>query len=90
MNMTIQQESSADYTIKDDIILDAFNSDEEVRLVRRLRTSSHLVPELSLEAIESDLCVGYALFTPVAVADEGTRPVNIAMLGLVAVRSDFQ
>jgi putative acetyltransferase len=90
MNITIQQESGANYAIIDDIILDVFNSDEEVRLVHNLRSSSHFDPDLSLVAIASDLCVGYMLFTPVMVAGEKTRPVKMADLGPVAVRSDFQ
>lgn len=90
MNLTILPESSAEYDVIDNILLDAFNSDEEVRLVRNLRVNSQYDPELSLVAITSDLCVGYTLFTPVTVAGDKTRPIKMAGLGPVAVRSDFQ
>jgi len=88
--LTILPESSTDYDVIDCILLDAFNSDEEVRLVHTLRPSSHFDPDLSLVAIASDLCVGHMLLTPAMVAGEKTRPVKMAGLGSVAVRSDFQ
>lgn len=90
MNLTILPESSADYDVIDHILLDAFKYDEEVRLVRKLRSSSLFDPELSLVAISGDLCVGYSLYTPVTVYGDETRFVKMAGLGPVAVRSDFQ
>ena len=90
MKLIIRPESSADYDVIDHILFDAFNSDEEVRLVRSLRISGHFDPKLSLVAIASDSCVGYTLFTPVIISDGKTRPVKVAGLGPVAVRFDFQ
>ena len=90
MNVTIRPESNADHDVIDHILLDAFKSDEEVRLVRSLRTCSHFDPGLSLVAIASDSCVGYTLFAPAIISDGKTRPVKVAGLGPVAVRSDFQ
>lgn len=55
MNLTILPESSADYDVIDHILLVAFNRDEEVRLVHKLRSSSHFNPELSLVTIASNL-----------------------------------
>ena len=72
MKLIIRPENSADYDVIDHILLDAFNSYEEVRLVRSLRISGHFDPELSLVAIASDSCVGYTLFTPIIISDGKT------------------
>jgi len=90
MNLTILPESSADYDVIDQILMDAFKSDEELRLVRNPCTSSHFDTELSLVAIASDLFVGYSLFTPLTFVGSETRSVKMVDLGPVAVRSDFQ
>jgi predicted N-acetyltransferase YhbS len=84
----IQQETAADYARVYELIVAAFNRDNEAKLVEALRRSDAFVPELSLVAKKGNDVVGYILFSKVKIAGhESHRALGI---GPVAVSPEFQ
>jgi putative acetyltransferase len=67
----------------------AFGQEDEALLVRRIRDSSHFIPELSLVASKDGQIVGHILFSLVDIESQhGNRP--ILSLAPMAVHPDLQ
>ena len=86
--MQIRTEQPSDYLEISEVILQAFEQDNEVRLVQEIRNSDRYIPNLSLVAEVDGVIVGYILFSYIDLVNEMTYKV----LGLapLAVRSQFQ
>jgi predicted N-acetyltransferase YhbS len=93
-NITIRQESSADYHVVIRLIEKAFESLEisdhnEGQLVDKLRKAPTFIEELSLVAEFSHQVVGHILFTPVEI-DNGHQKFQSLILAPVSVLPEFQ
>jgi len=65
-----RSETPADHDLIHDILVDAFETDAEARLVRALRESPGFDPAFSIVALDADVPIGHILFTPAPVVDE--------------------
>lgn len=86
--MQIRSEQPSDYLAISETILQAFEQDNEVRLVQEIRNSDRYIPNLSLVAEANGVIVGHILFSYIDLINDVTDKV----LGLapLAVRSQFQ
>lgn len=86
--MKIRSEQPSDYQGISETILQAFEQDNEVRLVQEIRTCDRYIPNLSLVAEVDGVIVGHILFSYIDLVNDVTDKV----LGLapLAVRSQFQ
>ena len=86
MDITIRNEETKDIEQVREIVIAAFPTDAESRLVDALRTNGKAI--ISLVAVDGDDVLGHILFSPVAT----TPPSEGKGLGLapVAVRRDSQ
>ncbi len=86
--MQIRSEQPADYQEISDVILQAFEQDNEVRLVQEIRRSDRYIPNLSLVSEVDGVIVGHILFSYIDLV----KDVTYKVLGLapLAVRSQFQ
>ena len=86
--MKIRPEQPLDYQGIAETILQAFEQDNEVRLVEEIRNSDRYIPDLSLIAEVDGVIVGHILFSYIDLISE----VTYKILGLapLAVRSHFQ
>ncbi len=86
--MQIRSEQPADYQGISETILQAFEQDNEVRLVQEIRKSDRYIPNLSLVAEVDGVIVAHILFSYIDLVNDVTYKV----LGLapLAVRSQFQ
>ncbi len=94
MKLHIREERLSDYTIVNDIIVEAFKEDEhsdrqEQELVKRLRKSKSFIPELSLVAEFEGAVVGHILLTEIKIISETERYVSLA-LAPIAVHPTYQ
>src|SRR4051812_13688547 len=96
MNILIRQEETGDYKTKEELICCAFanvdlSEKTEHKLVKKLRSSSSFVPELSLVAIEekSGKSVGHVLKTRARILGPTLTTETLA-LAPVSVSPDFQ
>ena len=86
--MKIRPEQTLDYQAIAETILQAFEQDNEVRLVEEIRNSDRYIPNLSLVAEVDGVIVGHILFSYIDLVNDVTYKV----LGLapLAVRLQFQ
>ena len=86
--MKIRSEQPSDYQGIAETIAQAFEQDNEVRLVQEIRKSDRYIPNLSLVAEVNDVIIGHILFSYIDLVNDVTYKV----LGLapLAVRSQFQ
>lgn len=85
--MQIVTEQPAHHPQVSGITRAAFGSDDEVRLIERLRSDG--LVRVSLVAIEDGEVVGHVLFTDLAVTVDG-RSLRALCLAPVSVRPDYQ
>lgn len=85
----IRSESPEDYNQISDVIYNAFEQKNEVRLVETLRNSPDFIVELSLVAILNNLIVGHILFSKIKIKSEEKETTALALAPL-AVRPDYQ
>jgi putative acetyltransferase len=86
-DMTIREETEADFLGIAVLTRAAFGGDYEVLLIEELRRAGHVI--ISLVAIEQDSVVGHILFSELDVEVQG-RSVKTAALAPVAVRPERQ
>lgn len=86
--MKIRSKQPSDYQGIAEVLLQAFEQDNEVRLVQEIRNSDRYISNLSLVAEVDGVIVGHILFSYIDLVNEVTDKV----LGLapLAVRSQFQ
>ncbi|MCO5232317.1 MAG: N-acetyltransferase [Chitinophagales bacterium] len=94
MELSIRQETSADYSTVFDLIEQAFRNEtvsdkKEQFLVERLRKSDSFIPELSLVAEVNHEIVGYILLTKITIETNTESIISLA-LAPVAVLPAFQ
>ncbi len=87
--MKIRPEQPLDYQGIAETILQAFEQDNEVRLVQEIRKSDRYIPNLSLVAEVDGVIVGHILFSYIDLVNDY---VTYKVLGLapLAVKSHFQ
>lgn len=94
MNITIRQETEADYAAVTDVILSAYqdvsySNKREHHMVNRLRKSPAFIPELSLVAEdENNNIVGHILFTRIQIQNEKSSYEGLALAPLSVKRED--
>lgn len=87
--MIIRPEQIDDYEGISEVIRLAFGRDNEANLVERLRDEPDFHPGLSLVAVDSDVIVGYILFSPIVIKSEKKQQSALALAPL-AVRPGRQ
>ncbi len=87
--MKIRPEQPSDYQAIAEVLMYAFDRDNEVRLVQEIRKGDHYIPDLSLIAEVDGVIVGHILFSYIDLVNDD---VTYKVLGLapLAVRSHFQ
>ncbi len=87
--MIIHPEQPSNYQGIAETILQAFEQDNEVRLVQQIRKSDRYIPNLSLIAEVDGVIVGHILFSYIDLVN---NDVTYKVLGLapLAVKSKFQ
>lgn len=89
MFLTVRPETAQDHIFIKKVLDEAFQTDQESRLVEALRREKEFISELSLVAECGGQVIGYLLFYPVSVNAGGSkRP--ILSLAPMAVSPDFQ
>ncbi|UCE36992.1 MAG: N-acetyltransferase [Thermoplasmata archaeon] len=68
--MKIRQEQKDDYKKVYEINKEAFNQEDESKLIERIRASEGFVPELSLVAEQDNEIVGHILFSKIKIIGE--------------------
>jgi putative acetyltransferase len=81
----IRPEQPSDYDEIDELVRAAFDQDDEVALVRKIRTLDTYVPELALVATDNDQIIGHIMLS-YAKLDDG----RVLQLAPLAVRPDRQ
>lgn len=81
----IRPEEPADHAAIHDVLMAAFPTDEEARLVAQLRESGHL--KISLVAEDDNQVVGYIGFSPVS-AGEDDQGLGLAPIAVVPDRQN--
>jgi putative acetyltransferase len=85
--MTIRNEALADYALTEALALDAFAPDVRVaELVRKLRASEALIPELNLVAEVDGVLAGHLMFSRAAITSGHT----VALLSPLGVLPTYQ
>ncbi|WP_054958565.1 GNAT family N-acetyltransferase [Paenibacillus dakarensis] len=85
----IRTERTQDYPQVEHLLRKAFNGDEEVRIVERIRALNHFEPELSIAAEENGVITGHIMFSYAEVID-GQRSCQAAGLAPLAVLPSYQ
>lgn len=84
--MRIRPEKPSEFDAIDEVVRAAFGRQEEVELVRRIRTLGAYVPELALVASDAGEIIGHIMLS---YAQLGTRRVlQLAPLAVVPKRQD--
>jgi putative acetyltransferase len=87
--IVIRPEGKEDFEAIHEVNRIAFGQEDEALLVRRIRDSSHFIPELSLVASKEGQVVGHILFSTIDIEGQhGNKPVM--SLAPMAVHPDFQ
>ena len=89
MNIIIRQELKEDLARIKEINDQAFEQEDEGRLVNKLRENENFNPELSLVAEADKTVVGHILFYPVKIISENCEYKTLS-LGPMAVIPEFQ
>ncbi len=84
---SIRTEQSTDLAAIRQVNIAAFGSAHEANLVDCLRSSIEI---LSLVAVELDRIVGHICFSPITIAGESDRDLNLLGLAPLAVLPDYQ
>lgn len=90
MNLTIRQESKADYKKIYELNLLAFEEKEEAVLVDLLRENDEFIPQLSLVALLNNEIVGHILFTIIKIIDDNENEHESLALAPMAVLPKYQ
>lgn len=90
MEIIIRKEIPQDYTDVYAINKQAFEEEEEAKLVDKLRQSSAFIPELSLVATIDNNVVGHILFTKIKIVDKDKNEYESLALAPMAVKSELQ
>lgn len=90
MEISIRKETPNDYPDVYAVNKQAFEEEEEAKLVEMLRHSSAFVPELSLVATIDNNVVGHILFTKIKIIDKDKNEYESLALAPMAVKSEFQ
>ena len=90
MNVTIRQETSEDQKEIFVVNTEAFEQENEAKLVDLLRKSSAFVPELSLVATVDNKIVGHILFSKIIIVDDNQNEYESLALAPMAVKPEFQ
>lgn len=95
LKITIRQEQEKDYESTEAVVEQAFanaihSSQDEHKLVSRIRNSSTFIPELSLVAIdqENDTLLGHILLSKIMII--GNHPTESLALAPVSVLPEYQ
>ncbi len=90
MNLSIKSELPQQ---KDDVhavIKAAFGKEDEVELVKKLRSAKNYIPELSMVAFVDDKIVGHAMLSPAFIEKASSERIEVLALAPVAVLPEFQ
>lgn len=90
MNLAIKSELPQHNNDVHAVIKAAFKQENEVELVKQLRTSKHFIPELSMVALIDDKVVGHAMLSAAFIEKASSERIEILALAPVAVHPDFQ
>jgi putative acetyltransferase len=90
LDITVRPETPADHGAIADILIRAFGSPAEARLVEAIRASSEYVADLALVATVDDIVVGHVMVSGCRLVDEDVEPAtcaghDIVMLSPLAV-----
>ncbi len=86
----VREEKIEDHEDISTILQKAFNGEDEVKLVSKIRNSGHFVPELSLVALHNRQDpVGYILFSEITISTEEETLTTLS-LAPVAVVPELQ
>ena len=86
--MIIRKETKKDYKIIYEVNKKAFNQNDESELIKRIRSSNHFIPELSLVAEENGEVIGHILFSKIKII--GERVYESLSLAPMSVLPKFQ
>ena len=86
--MLIRPETGADIAAIDEVNREAFNGDQEARLVVLLRQQDCVITSL-VAADESEGVIGHIMFSPATIVT-GSREMRVASLAPMAVTPPFQ
>ena len=89
MPITIRPETLQDYKIIYQLNKQAFERDNEAKLVNNLRESSSFIPDLSLVAELENQIIGHILFVKIQIKNSSQETESLA-LAPMAVHPDFQ
>ena len=84
----IRSEIFEDYDEISAVNRNAFERENESRLVENIRSSKEFIPEFSLVALIDSKIVGHILFSPIIIKSKKTVPALI--LAPLAVRKEYQ
>jgi putative acetyltransferase len=87
--VAVRAETDADFVAVENVVRRAFNEEEVVELVRRMRESPNYIPELSLVAEQNGQVVGQIMLSHVDLDDHGIRH-TVLTLSPVAVAPEAQ
>jgi putative acetyltransferase len=88
-NIEVRPEGPADFDEIDEVVREAFGSDEEVRLVRAVRRSRGYIPVLALVAVRAGHVVGHVMVSHASLRGEGHEH-RVATLSPLAVAPECQ
>ena len=86
--MNIRCEQPSDYSAIAQVNIQAFQQENEARLVEKIRHSERYIPELSLVAEVDEVVVGYILFSYIDLV--GNQHFQVLGLAPLAVLPKFQ
>ncbi len=89
MNIIIRQEFKEDFARIKEINDQAFEQEDESRLVNKLRKKDQFIPELSLVAETDETVVGHILFYPVKINSDLQKHTTLS-LGPMSVLPEHQ
>ena len=85
----VRPEGPADFDEVDEVVREAFGSDEEVHLVRAIRRSPGYIPGLALVAVRAGHVVGHVMVSHASLRGDGDER-RVATLSPLAVAPEWQ
>jgi putative acetyltransferase len=85
----VRPEDPADFDEIDEVVREAFGSDEEVHLVRAIRRSPGYIPGLALVAVSAGHVVGHVMVSHASLTGNGYEH-RVATLSPLAVAPEWQ